>query len=110
MTRWLKGLTAALVVCAPTLAAADTVRVGLISPFSGAFASWGDQFQKAIEAFQAVNGTEVNGDTIEVIYRDSGGPDPAKARQLAEELILRDEVTFLTAASPSRRTRWRSPT
>jgi branched-chain amino acid transport system substrate-binding protein len=30
-----------------------------------------------------------------VVYRDAGGPDPAKARQLAEELILREKIQFL---------------
>ncbi|MEZ5668732.1 MAG: ABC transporter substrate-binding protein [Alphaproteobacteria bacterium] len=95
MNGLIRAVAVAAALAVPTAALADTIKVGLIAPFSGAFAIWGDQFQKAVEAFQSVNGTEVDGTTIEVIYRDSGGPDPAKARQLAEELILREEVRFL---------------
>jgi len=76
-------------------AAAETVKVGVIGVFSGGFARWGDQFKQAIEVYQKHNGTEVNGNKIEIIYRDAGGPDPAKARQLAEEMILREKIQFL---------------
>ncbi len=37
-------------------ASADVVKVGLIADFTGAFATWGSQFQQAIEAYQALNG------------------------------------------------------
>jgi branched-chain amino acid transport system substrate-binding protein len=74
---------------------AATVKVGVIAPFSGGFAIWGQQFQEAIEAYQAVHGTSVGDTEIEVVYRDVGGPDPAKAKQLAEELVLREGVQYL---------------
>jgi branched-chain amino acid transport system substrate-binding protein len=76
-------------------AAADTVKVGVIGSFSGPFARWGEQFKQAIAVYQKQHGTSVNGIPIEVIYRDDGGPDPARARQLAEDLILREKVQFL---------------
>lgn len=76
-------------------ASAETVKVGVIATFSGPFARWGEQFQQAIKVYQKQHGTTVDGNTIEVIYRDDGGPDPARAKQLAEELILREEVQFL---------------
>jgi branched-chain amino acid transport system substrate-binding protein len=95
MNRLLCWAAAAAISVAGT-AHAETVKVGLIAPFSGGFAIWGEQFQHAVEAFQKVNGTSVNGNEIEVIYRDVGGPDPAKSKQLAEELILRDGIKFLT--------------
>ncbi|MBI3372743.1 MAG: ABC transporter substrate-binding protein [Betaproteobacteria bacterium] len=76
-------------------AAADTVKVGVIMSSSGPFARWGEQFRQAIEVFQKQNGKTVSGHTIEVIYRDDGGPNPVRAKQLAEELILREKVQFL---------------
>lgn len=85
----------ALVVAAAAAAHADTVKVGVIASSSGPFARWGEQFKQAIEVFQKQNGKTVNGHTIEVIFRDDGGPDPARAKQLAEELILREHVNFL---------------
>ena len=88
---WAAGLMA--VTAAP--ASAETVKVGVIAPFSGPFARWGEQFQQAIKVYQKQHGESVSGNTIEVIYRDSGGPDPARAKQLAEELILRENVQFI---------------
>lgn len=80
-------------------ASAQTIKIGHISGFSGPFAVWGKQFKQAIEAFQKVNGDSVNGRKIEIIYRDVGAVDPAKARSLAEELILREKVKVLTGFS-----------
>lgn len=91
------GLGAAGVLLAFTgVAAAETVKIGLIAPFSGGFARWGEQFQQSIAVFQKHNGDTVKGNKVELVYRDVGGPDPAKSRQLAEELILREKVQFLT--------------
>src|SRR3972149_1294333 len=77
--------------------AKEVYKIGLIASFTGAFASWGVQFQQAVEAFQTVNGKMLKGPKgeeieVQVVYRDtaSGGPD--KAKQLAEELILREKV------------------
>ena len=96
MRRILLGLGAAIAMLVlPGLAVAETVKVGVIGVFSGGFARWGEQFKQAIEVFQKHHGKVVNGNTIEIILRDAGGPDPAKARQLAEELILREKVQFL---------------
>ena len=87
MRKSLLGLGAACAMFAFTgVAAAETVKVGMIGVFSGGFAIWGEQFQRSIQAFQKVNGDSVKGNKIEVIYRDAGGPNPAKSKQLAEEL------------------------
>lgn len=76
-------------------AQADTVRVGVLTPMSGPFADYGQQFSQAIEAYQRQHGTSVNGDEIEFIYKDISGPNPARARSLAQELIVRDKVDYL---------------
>src|SRR5262249_57795737 len=101
MKTWLKGLcTAAALALASGTAQADVVKVGLIADFTGAFATWGSQFQQAIDAFQAINGKSVKGPDgkeheIQFIYRDSASGGPDKAKQLAEELVLREKVKFL---------------
>ena len=81
-------------------ASADVVKVGLIVSFSGAFATWGTQFQQAIQAYQSVYGNTVKGPDgkqheIQFIYRDAASAGPDKAKQLAEELAVRDKVKFL---------------
>jgi len=96
MHKLIASAASVALIAAAGAAQAETVKVGLIAPFSGPFAVWGKQFKQSVEAFQKVNGTSVNGNKIEVIYRDSGGINPAKTRQHATELILRSKVRFLT--------------
>lgn len=96
MKKGLIGACAASILFALTgAAAAETVKVGVLGVFSGGFARWGEQFQQAIAVYQKHNGDSVNGNKIEIIYRDVGGSDPAKSRQLTEELILREKVQFI---------------
>ncbi|MGE3246879.1 MAG: ABC transporter substrate-binding protein [Beijerinckiaceae bacterium] len=95
------AITAAALVAAATagVAQAETIKIGHISNFSGPFAVWGKQFSQAIKAYQKVHGDTINGNKVEVIYRDVGAVNPAKARQLAEEFILRDKIKVLTGFS-----------
>lgn len=96
MFRILVGLLALAGTLAPTHAGAQaTVKVGVIAPFSGGFAIWGTQFKNAIEVYMAENKGMAGAHKIEVIYRDVGGPNPARAKQLAEELLLRERVQWL---------------
>ena len=98
MRAFLKFTALAGFLVAAATASAQTVKIGLLSPFSGPFAVWGTQFKQSVEAFQKVNGDSIKGSKIEVIYRDNQG-DPTRTRQLAEELILREKVLFLTGFS-----------
>jgi branched-chain amino acid transport system substrate-binding protein len=101
----MKSLRVAIAAAAVSLLAANasaqqTVKVGLIANFTGGMAVYGSQFQQAIQAYQAIHGTSVKGPggetiTIEYVYRDATTAGPAKAKQLAEELVLRDKVQFL---------------
>jgi branched-chain amino acid transport system substrate-binding protein len=75
--------------------AGDTVKIGIVAPFSGTFAIWGKQFKDAIEVYVAQNGTTAGGHEVEFIYRDSGGPNPSAAKSLAQELIIKDQVDYL---------------
>ena len=80
--------------------AAEVFKLGLIASYTGAFASWGPQFQNAIDAFQAVNGKTVKGPKgeeieVQIVSRDAASAGPDKAKQLAEELVLREKVKML---------------
>ena len=91
------GLGAGLLIVAAVAqpAAAEAVKVGLIMSVSGPWGTWGRQAMAAVRVYQELHGKSVNGNPINIILRDDGGPNPARARQLAEELILRDKVRFL---------------
>ncbi len=99
MRRIVVAFAAGVLATTATAGLADTIKIGHISNFSGPFAVWGQQFKRSIEAYQKVHGDTVNGHKIEVLYRDVGAVNPAKARQLAEELILRDKIKVLTGFS-----------
>ena len=90
----LAGL-AALALSVPAARAADTVKIGVIAPFSGPFADYGKEMETGIKAWQAVHGDTVAGKKVEVILRDTTGPVPEVARRLAQELVVRDQVDFL---------------
>lgn len=91
---------AAAIVFSFSTASAQTFKVGLIASYTGAFATWGTQFQNAIEAYQAIHGKSVKGPKgediqVQFLYRDAASAGPDKAKQLAEELIVRDKVNML---------------
>jgi branched-chain amino acid transport system substrate-binding protein len=74
---------------------ADTIKVGVIGPFSGPFALQGKNFKAGIDAYFALHGNSVGDDTIEVIYRDVPQPDPAQSKALAQELVVKEGVQYL---------------
>ncbi|SEI21050.1 ABC transporter substrate-binding protein [Tardiphaga sp. OK245] len=83
-------------VVAGSAAQADTVKVGVIGPFSGPFASaFGTPFRQGIETFVSLNGDPAPNTKIEFVYRDLGLGDPARARSLAQELITGEKVQYL---------------
>lgn len=103
-----KVLTAGLgVLTAPALlglaqAQGRTLKIGHVSPRSGPLAAFGEsdsfilgEIQKLIGA-----GIENNGKTykVEIISKDSQS-NPARASEVASDLILRDRVDLLVAAS-----------
>ena len=74
---------------------ADTIKVGVIAPFSGPYAIYGKQYQEAIEVYVSQNGSKSGEYEIEFIYKDVGGISPDKSKSLAQELIIRDQVDYL---------------
>jgi branched-chain amino acid transport system substrate-binding protein len=76
-------------------AADDTIKIGIVGQFTGPFALSGAQFRTGVETWLTQNGNKVGGRTVEVIYRDTGGPNPASSRRIAEELIVSDKVSML---------------
>jgi branched-chain amino acid transport system substrate-binding protein len=76
-------------------AADDTIKIGIVGQFSGPFALSGAQFKTGIETWLAQHGTSVGGRNVQVIYRDTGGPNPASAQRTAQELIVQDKVQML---------------
>ncbi|MGK9201647.1 ABC transporter substrate-binding protein [Sinorhizobium meliloti] len=89
-------ILAALAALATSVAAqADTIKVGVVGPFSGPFALQGKNFKAGIDAYMAVNGAKVGEDDIEILYRDVPQADPAQSKALAQELVVKEGVQYL---------------
>jgi branched-chain amino acid transport system substrate-binding protein len=84
-------------------AGAETIRVGVMLPFSGVNADLGDVQEKAIDLFLKLRGNTVGPHKIEIIKRDEGPPSGANAKTVATELITRDKVQMIAGVvfSPS---------
>ena len=87
-----------------TANAADTVKVGFISPRSGPLAGFGEGDPYVIGLVRKVlaNGFTIGGKTyaVEIIDKDAQS-DPARAGQLAKQLITSDAIDFmLTTSTP----------
>ncbi len=80
----------------------ETIKIGYVHPKTGAYAGFSDgddyMLKKVREYF--ADGLEVGGITypVEILDRDSGS-DPAKAGELASQLITQDGVDLMLATS-----------
>lgn len=91
-----RTVLAALAALAMSGAAyAETIKIGVVGPFSGPFALQGKNFKAGIDAYMAVNGSKVGDDDIEIIYRDVPQADPAQSKALAQELVVKEGVQYL---------------
>jgi branched-chain amino acid transport system substrate-binding protein len=75
--------------------AAEPVKVGLIVPMSGPFASTGRQIEAAVKLYQQKYGDSVAGRKVEILLKDDGGVAPDVTKRLAQELVSRDKVQVL---------------
>jgi branched-chain amino acid transport system substrate-binding protein len=89
-------IIAAALLAASSANAQQTVKIGLIEPYSGQFADAATQQDNAIKLFMKQNGDTVAGKKIEIIRKDVGGINPPVAKRLAQELVTRDKVDILT--------------
>lgn len=93
-----KSVLAALLAIGTALtsgAFADTVKVGIIAPLSGPYSVNGKIWEATVKAFQKINGTTVGGTTVEVVWKDLSEINPAQAKALAQELIVKDKVQYI---------------
>jgi branched-chain amino acid transport system substrate-binding protein len=71
------------------------IKIGVINSYSGQFADTGAQIDNGIKLYMKQHGDTVAGKKIEIIRKDTGGPNPDVAKRLAQELIVRDKVDIL---------------
>ncbi len=89
---WLAG-AAALALAQPA-AAADTIKIGFVSTFSGPTAVIGNDMRNSFELALDHIGRKMGGKPVEVIYEDDG-QKPDVGKQKTEKLIQSDKVDFI---------------
>ncbi len=75
--------------------AQETFKIGMIAAFSGQFADTATQIDNGIKLYIKQHGDKIGNRKIEIIRKDTGGPNPDVAKRLAQELIVRDKVDIL---------------
>src|ERR1700756_2328249 len=80
---------------APPAETADPIKIGILVTTTGPYAVWGKEYQQGIGLYLDQHNGKDGNPTVEVLYRDVGGDTPPRARQLAQELIVRDQVVAM---------------
>src|SRR6187397_2801379 len=76
-------------------AQATPVKIGMILPMTGPFASTGKQISAACKLYMERNGDTVAGRKVELIIKDDTGLAPETTKRIAQELVVQDKVTIL---------------
>ncbi|HVI15936.1 MAG TPA: ABC transporter substrate-binding protein [Pseudolabrys sp.] len=95
MTRSLFAVAALFAAVMLPAGANAQIKIGVINSYSGQFADTGAQIDNGIKLYMKQHGDTVAGKKIEIIRKDTGGPNPDVAKRLAQELVVRDKVDIL---------------
>jgi len=95
--KWIGAVAAAVVAVALAFpAAAQTVKIGVITTYSGPLAPPGISMDKGLTLYAKLHSKDLpKGVTVEIVRRDDTGIAPDVAKRLAQELITRDHVNII---------------
>jgi len=74
---------------------AQTVKVGVVLPFTGVGAEFGQQVDRGIQMYMKLNPKAFGPYKVEIVKRDSKNPSGAEAKTAVQELIAQDKVDIL---------------
>lgn len=92
----LAGLALTALAGAALAQTAEPLRIGMIATYSGPYADYGRQFDAGIALYLKEHGGKIAGRPVEIVRKDTAGPAPDAAKRMAQELVVRDKVSFLT--------------
>jgi branched-chain amino acid transport system substrate-binding protein len=97
------GLSALVLAFGVSAASAQTIKIGLMLPFSGVNADLGDAAVKGFDLYMKLHAKNLEPFKLDIIKRDEGPADGADAKTVATELITLDKVKLITGVvfSPS---------
>jgi branched-chain amino acid transport system substrate-binding protein len=76
--------------------AADPIKIGLILPMTGPFASTGKQTQAGVRLYMQKNGDTLAGRKIELIVKDDTGLAPETTKRIAQDLVVQEKIAILS--------------
>jgi branched-chain amino acid transport system substrate-binding protein len=76
-------------------AAAQTVKIGVVLPYTGVGAELAQQVDRGIQTFMTMNPNAFGGIKVEIVKRDSKNPSGAEAKTAVQELITQEKVDIL---------------
>jgi branched-chain amino acid transport system substrate-binding protein len=85
-----------LALCCAPAANAETIKVGVVLPYSGANSDLGNQIDKAFDLYVKLHAKDLGDNKIELVKRDEGPPSGVNARTVVTELITNEKVKLLT--------------
>ncbi|MBL0404982.1 ABC transporter substrate-binding protein [Microvirga aerilata] len=94
LRRTFVGAAAAMLALSGSALAQETLKVGLILPMTGPFASTGRQIEAAAKLYMQQKGDTVAGKKIQLIVKDDTGVADVTKR-LAQELIVNDKISVM---------------
>ncbi|WP_262265566.1 ABC transporter substrate-binding protein [Microvirga yunnanensis] len=94
LRRTFLGAAAALLGLTGAALAQEPLKIGLILPMTGPFASTGRQIEAAAKLYMQQNGDTVAGKKIQLIVKDDTGTADVTKR-LAQELIVNDKIAVM---------------
>jgi branched-chain amino acid transport system substrate-binding protein len=77
-------------------AGAQTVKVGVVLPYTGVGAEFGQQVDRGMQMFMKLNPKAFGPYKIEIVKRDSKTPSGAEAKVAVQELVTQEKVDILT--------------
>ena len=84
-----------LTLCWAAASYAETIKVGVVLPYSGPNSDLGDQVDKAFDLYVKLHAKDLGDNKIELVKRDEGPASGANARTVVTELITNDKVKLL---------------
>ncbi|MGH8707173.1 MAG: ABC transporter substrate-binding protein [Burkholderiales bacterium] len=98
MTRskhWTRWLAAATLAACTGSALAQTVKIGVVLPYTGVGAEFGQQVDRGMQIYLKLNPGAFAPYKVELVKRDAKNPGGATAKTAVQELIAQDNVDIL---------------
>jgi len=92
----LKLFAAASLAALATGAVAQTVKVGVVLPYTGVGAEFGQQVDRGMQMFMKLNPGAFGPYKVDIVKRDSKNPSGAEAKVAVQELVAQEKVDILT--------------